>query len=156
MKNGIDYSALVDKAMIGVFKDVLKLVEKQGMPDEHMLYISFRTDNPKTVVSDALKKEYPEVMTIVLQHFFKNLVVESECFMVDLSFGGVIHHLSVPFSAVVSFHDPYANFGLAFSNLEEENINIKEETKDSLGILGTPNKKVKAEVLSFNKFKKKK
>jgi hypothetical protein len=54
-------------------------------------------------------------MTIIIQHQFWNLEVDDEKFSVALSFSSVQQTLTVPFSAVVSFVDPPAEFGLRFA-----------------------------------------
>ena len=65
-------------------------------------------------LSPRLRAQYPEEMTIVLQHQFWDLKVTDDAFEVGLSFGGVPERLLVPFEAIKSFFDPSVQFGLQF------------------------------------------
>ena len=49
-------------------------------------------------LSPRLLAQYPEEMTVILQHQFWDLVVTEDRFEVGLSFGGVPERLVVPFS----------------------------------------------------------
>ena len=154
MTNFIDYNKILNKYLINVFIDALKIVEKEGIVGDTALYITFKTNHPQTIVSDVLKSQYPEKMTIVLQHYFRNLKVEEDRFVVELSFASVPYYLSIPFTAVVGFEDRGANFGLVFpENVSESEFN--EVSKNDLGLLKEKQKKT-AEVISFSNFKKKK
>ena len=65
-------------------------------------------------LSPRLREQYPEEMTIVLQHQFWDLKVTDDAFEVGLSFGGVPERLLVPFDAIKGFFDPSVQFGLQF------------------------------------------
>ena len=65
-------------------------------------------------LSPRLLAQYPEEMTIILQHQFWDLMVTEDRFEVGLSFGGIPERLVVPFSAIKSFLDPSVQFGLQF------------------------------------------
>jgi hypothetical protein len=58
--------------------------------------------------------QYPEEMTVILQHQFWDLVVTEDRFEVGLSFGGIPERLVVPFNSIKSFFDPSVQFGLQF------------------------------------------
>ena len=66
-----------------------------------------------------MREQYPEEMTIVLQHQFWDLKVSEDSFEVGLSFGGVPESLLVPFEAIKSFFDPSVQFGLQFETIAE-------------------------------------
>ena len=87
-----------------------------GLPGEHHFYITFRTDHPGVVMPPRLRAQYPQEMTIVLQHQFWDLKMDAEAglFSVGLSFGGVPASLVIPLGAVTGFADPYVRFGLRF------------------------------------------
>ena len=82
-------------------------------------------------------------MTIVIQYEFWNLKVENDYFKITLSFNNINADLVIPFNKVISFADPYANFGLKLSNSKTNNTK-----KDSEKI----EKKKKNNVLEFKKF----
>jgi uncharacterized protein len=67
-----------------------------------------------------MRAQYPQEMTIVLQHQFWDLTVNDEGFEVGLSFGGVPERLGIPFAVVKSFFDPSVEFGLQFEQISEE------------------------------------
>ena len=65
-------------------------------------------------LSPRLLAQYPEEMTVILQHQFWDLTVSEDRFEVGLSFGGIPERLVVPFTAIKSFFDPSVQFGLQF------------------------------------------
>jgi len=84
------------------------------LPGDHHFYITFLSRAEGVKLSPRLLSQYPEEMTIILQHQFWDLVVTPDRFEVGLSFGGVPERLVVPFSAIKSFLDPSVQFGLQF------------------------------------------
>ena len=126
--NFIDYGHLIDDAMHVIVKKALQKVVKEGLPGKHHFFISFVTKFPGVKLSDALRKKYPEEMTIVLQHQFEELVVTDEQFSVILSFDNVKERIVIPFEALVAFADPSVKFGLQFRHVEETEI-IAEVTE---------------------------
>jgi len=116
----IDYSAILQDALRDAVRRVLEQVAEHGLPGEHHFYIGFRTDFPGVEVPRFLRQQYPEELTIILQHQFWGLEVTAEGFSVMLSFGGARHRLAVPFAALTTFADPAADFGLRFGAAGEE------------------------------------
>lgn len=110
----IRYDLITQDALRGVIRKVLSLVQRNGLPGQHHLYIAFDTGAEGVQVSKRLKDQYPEEMTIVLQYQFWELQVMNDRFEVKLSFGSVPEKLVVPFQAVKAFYDPSAQFGLQF------------------------------------------
>jgi uncharacterized protein len=114
----IRYDILAQAALRGVVRTVLADVAKKGLPGEHHFKITFATGAPGVQLSDRMRAQYPQVMTIVLQHQFWDLEVREEAFDVGLSFGGIPERLTVPFEAVTGFFDPAVQFGLQFETVE--------------------------------------
>ncbi len=110
----IRYDVMTQDALRGVVRAVLEQIAKTGLPGEHHLYIAFDTHGPGVSVSDRLKEQYPDEMTIVLQHQFWDLEISPERFDVKLSFNNVPERLIVPFAAIKAFYDPSVQFGLQF------------------------------------------
>jgi uncharacterized protein len=112
----IDYASFLQEAMQeslrAVVRRVLEQVEEHGLPGEHHLLIGFRTAHPGVEVPRFLRDQYPEEVTIVLQHQFWGLEVSPEAFSLLLSFNGSRQRVMVPFAAVTAFGDPSVNFGL--------------------------------------------
>ena len=114
----IRYDVLARDALRGVLRRVLSDAAAHGLPGEHHFFITFLSSAEGVKLSPRLLAQYPEEMTIILQHQFWDLVVTEERFEVGLSFGGIPERLVVPFSAIKSFFDPSVQFGLQFEPSE--------------------------------------
>lgn len=161
--NTIDYAKLIDDAMHFVVKSALRQVAKQGLPPTHHFFVTFKTDSKGVMMSDKLRERYPEEMTIVIQHQFYDLEVDEDHFSIVLSFDGVKHNLTVPFSSLISFVDPSVKFGLQFSQIfdgeqapeeEEEKPSGKKKKAPAKG-KETKAKKGENNVITLDKFRKK-
>lgn len=117
----IRYDVLARDALRGVLRQVLTDAAEHGLPGDHHFYITFLSKAEGVKLSPRLLSQYPEEMTIILQHQFWDLVVTPDRFEVGLSFGGVPERLVVPFSAIKSFLDPSVQFGLQFETAEGAN-----------------------------------
>jgi uncharacterized protein len=113
-KDRMRYDLLVQDALRSVVKAALIRVSKEGLPGNHHFFITFRTDADGVDISPALRSEYPEEMTIVLQHQYWGLTIDDEGFSVGLSFNKTPQTLRIPFHALVQFHDPAVQFQLPF------------------------------------------
>ncbi len=110
----IRYDILAQDALRGVIRKVLSEVAKTGLPGEHHFFISIATQAPGVRISSRLLAQYPEEITIVLQHQYWELTVTEQSFEVGLSFNGVPERLLVPFNAIKGFLDPSVQFELRF------------------------------------------
>jgi hypothetical protein len=110
----IRYDVLARDALRGVLRKVLSDAAAHGLPGEHHFFITFISTAEGVKLSPRLLAQYPDEMTIILQHQFWDLVVHEDRFEVGLSFGGIPERLVVPFSAIKSFFDPSVQFGLQF------------------------------------------
>lgn len=120
MPDHIRYDLLTQQALRGVVRSVLtETAKKKVLPGDHHFYISFDTRAEGVRLSDRLKAQYPEQMTIILQHQFWDLKVTDDGFEVGLSFGGAPEKLVVPFEAIKGFFDPSVQFGLQFEEVIE-------------------------------------
>lgn len=125
----ISYESLVEKSLLNVVSEALKIAEQEGLGDTNHFYISFRTQHPGIIISDRLKASYPDEMTIVLQHEFTALEVTDTAFSVTLSFGNIPERITVPFQSITRFADPYAQFALSFMQMPIEEIKEDKPTK---------------------------
>jgi hypothetical protein len=114
----IRYDVLARDALRGVLRRVLTDAAEHGLPGEHHFFITFLSTAEGVKLSPRLLAQYPEEMTVILQHQFWDLVVTEDRFEVGLSFGGIPERLVVPFSAIKSFFDPSVQFGLQFDPQE--------------------------------------
>ena len=119
MADQIRYDLLTQQALRGVVRSVLSDAAKKGLPGDHHFFISFDTHGDGVRISDRLRAQYPEEMTIILQHQFWHLTVTERGFEVELTFGGIMEKLSIPFDAINGFFDPSVQFGLQFEEVIE-------------------------------------
>ena len=112
MADHIRYDLLTQQALRSVVRSVLADTAKKGLTGDHHFYISFNTQADGVRLSNRLLAQYPEEMTIILQHQFWELTVTDDAFELGLSFGGVPEKLTVPFDAINGFFDPSVQFGL--------------------------------------------
>ena len=110
----IRYDVLARDALRGVLRRVLTDAAEHGLPGEHHFFITFVSTADGVKLSPRLLAQYPEEMTVILQHQFWDLAVHDDRFEVGLSFGGIPERLAVPFAAIKSFFDPSVQFGLQF------------------------------------------
>jgi hypothetical protein len=114
VKDLFRYDRMVERALRGVVREALARTTASGLPGTHHFYITFQTKHPGTKIPDTLSAQYPEDMTIVLEHQFWDLEVEEDHFAVTLSFQNRPERLTVPFEAITAFTDPSVKFGLQF------------------------------------------
>ena len=115
----IRYDVLARDALRGVLRRVLTDAAEHGLPGEHHFFITFLSTAEGVKLSPRLLAQYPEEMTVILQHQFWDLVVTEDRFEVGLSFGGITERLAIPFEAIKGFFDPSVQFGLQFEEVTE-------------------------------------
>jgi hypothetical protein len=106
MDGGLPYATFVHAALRHLVRSALEHAAAHGLPGEHHFYLTFRTTHPGVAIPARLKAQYPDEMTIVLQHQFWDLKLQDDAFTVGLSFNGVPASLTIPFAAMIGFHDP--------------------------------------------------
>ena len=118
----LPYETWIETALRQVVAQAIKHVAVHGLPGGHHFYIGFRTDHPGVVIPARLRAQYPQEMTIVLQHQFWDLKFDEESreISVGLSFGGAGSILVIPLDAVISFADPKVRYGLRFNPVMPE------------------------------------
>jgi hypothetical protein len=121
----IRYDILTQEALRSVVRTVLVDAAAKGLPGEHHFYINIDTRAEGVKISPRLAAQYPEEMTIVLQHQFWDLAVHDDVFEVGLSFNGIPERLVVPLAAIKGFFDPSVQFGLQFA-IEGEELEAEE------------------------------
>ncbi|WP_028029037.1 SspB family protein [Gemmobacter nectariphilus] len=156
MARGIDYGNLMHQAMRGLIRQVLTEVGEHGLPGAHHFFITFDTTHPDVQIADWLRARYPSEMTIVLQHWFDNLMVDDDGFTVTLNFGNQPEPLRIPFDALRTFVDPSVEFGLRFESHEDEDEDETddEDGDDDGGDDDPPPAPREAEVVRLDRFRK--
>ena len=101
MTDYIGYEALTQAAMRGVVREALRQAAKgSAPPGDHHFYVTFRTKAPGVKIPDHLIEQFPEEMTIVIQHQYWDLEVHDGHFEIILKFNRVPQHLSIPYVTV--------------------------------------------------------
>src|SRR5882724_5589914 len=85
-KDFIGYQALTDAALRGVVRDALRRIEKSGLIGAHHFYLTFKTHAEGVDIPDFLKEQYPDEMTIIIQHQYWALKVREDYFEATLTF----------------------------------------------------------------------
>ena len=80
----IRYDVLARDALRGVLRRVLSDAAEHGLPGEHHFFITFLSKADGVKLSPRLLAQYPEEMTIILQHQFWDLVVTEDRFEVGI------------------------------------------------------------------------
>ena len=157
MTDTLDYGSLMHRAMRGLIFNVLEQVRDHGLPGNHHFFITFDTTHPDVQLADWLKDRYPEEMTVVIQHWFDNLVVREDGFSITLNFGDQPEPIQIPFDAIQTFVDPSVEFGLRFENQDmDEDEEEADETEPSAEATETADEEPRqeAEVVSLDQFRR--
>ena len=130
----LPYDRWTEDAMREVALRALEYVVENGLPGEHHFYLTFRTAHPGVRMPAHLKARYPEEMTIVLQHQYRDLKVDRVARTVSagLVFGGVPASLLLPFGALTAFWDPHVRVGMRFRSEVEQDVGEEPESFKSV------------------------
>ena len=139
----INYKKIMNANIINILKDVLKIIDKEGIVNGHHLYITFMTNHPKVVIPSWLKEKYPNEITIIIQYEYYNLKIFKNYFSITLSFNNIKADLKIDYDSIISFADPKANFGLKIKDNENLQKNVRKLRKSK-----------KNNVIDFNNYKK--
>ena len=160
----IRYDVLARDALRGVLRRVLTDAAEHGLPGDHHFFITFLSTAEGVKLSPRLLAQYPEEMTVILQHQFWDLTVTEDRFEVGLSFGGVAERLVVPFNSIKSFFDPSVQFGLQFEPADAPAASLPAIAAPAAPTVPTPAVENKdepakpsegAEVVRLDRFRKK-
>jgi hypothetical protein len=114
----LPYEGWLEEAQRQVVVRALAFAAEQGLPGDHHFYVTFRTHYAGVHIPARLMAQYPEEMTIVLQHQYWDLKIdEDDVLTVGLSFSGIPSTLVIPVGAIIGFADPHARFGLRMQPL---------------------------------------
>ncbi len=157
--DALDYGKMMQRALRGVMAESLGVVAAHGIPGAHHFYITFDTSHPGVDMPAWLREQFPDEITIVLQHEFWDLAVTPDRFCVSLTFSDRTAHLVVPFDAVTTFVDPHAEFGLKFDahDADEDAAEGDEDllpTDDDPGAPAAPPAEHGGDVVRLDSFRK--
>ena len=129
----IDYKVLIENAMLGMVRDILKKISQSGLPDNHHFLITFFSKSKGVVIPHWMKEKYPDKMTIIIRNWFENLNVTEKKFDISLNFNNTVEHLTIPFSSLELFSDPSVDFAISFhqiNNLSNRRTEIEAEKSE--------------------------
>ena len=92
-------------------------------------------------------------MTVVVQHWFENLVVTEDGFTITLNFGDQPEPMVIPFDAVRTFVDPSVEFGLRFESQESTDDEDEEGDESDIEVEDDA-PRPQAQVVSLDQFRK--
>jgi hypothetical protein len=95
------YADRAQAALLGMVRKVMQEAASEGLAGGHHFYITYFTYAEGVVISDRLRAQHPEEITIVLQNQFEDLQIEQDAFHVTLSFNDTPERLTVPFAAAI-------------------------------------------------------
>ncbi len=127
MARTIDYGNLMHRSMCRMIQSVLQDVAANGLPGAHHFFITFDTNASGVAIADWLKARYPKDMTVVIQHWYENLIVTDEGFSITLNFGNAPEPLIIPFDSLRTFVDPSVEFGLRFETQGDDQSDDEAE-----------------------------
>jgi hypothetical protein len=104
----------------GEMRKILAEFAGKGLRGAHHYSITFLTSADGVTLPAELRSQYPQEMSVILQHQFEHLVVSDDRFDVVLSFKGLKKRVVVPFNAITHFIDPSVNFRLEFDPASPE------------------------------------
>ena len=147
----IEYQKILNKNLLNVFIEILKEIENQGLDGKNHLYVTFATNNPKTLIPDWLLQKYPNEMTIVIQHEYYHLSVNKKNFNIGLSFNNKKCDLKISFDSIISFVDPSSNFGI---NYQLNKTKVENDKKNLVKKKKSVKNKNYSNVINFSNYKK--
>ena len=153
----LPYEQWIEQAYREVMIKALLHAQAEGLPGAHHFYITFRTTARGVLIPTRLLAQYPQEMTIVLQHQFWDLSYdrEAEAIHVGLSFGGVPSKLTIPLASVVEFADPHIRYGLRFQPSEQPALeDIQPPLEEPAEEPETPKESEPGQVVSLDAFRR--
>ena len=147
----IEYQKILNKNLLNVFVEILKEVEEKGLDGNNQLYITFATNNSKTLIPNWLLQKYPNEMTFVIQLEYYHLSVNKKNFSIGLSFNNKKCDLKISFDSIISFVDPSSNFGL---NYQINKAIVEKDKKTLVKKKKSVKKKKTSNVINFSNYKK--
>lgn len=152
----LPYDEWTQEALRQVVVSAIAFAAREGLPGGHHFYITFKTAYPGVVIPDRLRAQYPDEMTIVLQHQFHSLTIDerTQLISVGLSFSGIPSVLVIPVAAITAFADPEVRFGLSFEVEVPDQIDLAELSVPDGDDAPAQRSPAPAEVVSLDAFRR--
>ena len=122
MSNAIDYQKLMHSAICTVVKNALTVIAHSEHSTNVHIAISFLTNYKGVNLPDHVKENYPQEITVILQHQFRSLQIFDNSISVILSFRGQEETVVIPFHSIIKYIDVYQGFVLDLEQYMSNNI----------------------------------
>ena len=152
----LPYDTWTQEALRHVVVSAIAHAAHEGLPGGHHFYVTFKTGYPGVQIPDRLRAQYPDEMTIVLQHQFHSLAMDEvdQVLSVGLSFSGIPSTLVIPVAAITAFADPEVQFGLNFDVEVPQSMPLAELPAPEGDDVPSRNYDGPAEVVSLDAFRR--
>lgn len=121
------------EASLKIVKNAIKVLSKEQKLVGHAFYIAFATQYKGVKITDKLKEQYPEKMTIVLEHQFDNLVADNRGFAVTIYINSAPYELYVPYKSILSFHDAVTEITFVLADMPSKLVDNKKSSRYTSG-----------------------
>ena len=128
-KDIFDFPLWINESALSIVIKALQTLEKTRNAYGHSFYISFVTTHVDVTISDSLLKQYPEIMTIVLEHQFEAIKTTKIGLEVTLYFNGIPETLFIPWHSIVAFNDKLSKVQLLFKPNNEKKKKLEKDNK---------------------------
>ena len=166
MSSGFNYLVLMRQGMFDLIKNILVKTRETGLIGEQHFFINFSTSSDEVIMSQRLKEQYPEEISIIIRNWYADLEVADSYFSITLNFGNIPENMRIPYHVINSFSDPSVNFTVKPNALSpiDELVKFDEEIKSvdkmveaiEASNLGDTNPEKKTgEIISLETFRKK-
>lgn len=115
--------------MCNIIKEAISTFANQEYYKQIHIAVTLSTKYKGVVLPEYIKESYPDIITLIIQHQFRNLKVNDNDFSVILSFKGKDENVIVPFKSITKYVDLLANFSLDLNQYENIHSQINEEVK---------------------------
>ena len=149
---GSVYEKLVDEALRMCARTVLQKIAQTGLVGDQHFYLTYQTDYPGVVLSERMRKIYPQEITIVLQNQFWDLTIGEESISVRVCFNQIPEKVSIPFKAFKALVDPSADFSLKFLTPEAAGTTRLPAAKKPQKWPASPDGEKKGTLLTHERF----
>ncbi|OYY03896.1 MAG: hypothetical protein B7Y73_05635 [Acidocella sp. 35-58-6] len=152
----LPYDTWTQEALRHVVVSAIAHAAHEGLPGGHHFYVTFKTGYPGVQIPDRLRAQYPDEMTIVLQHQFHSLAMDEvdQVLSVGLSFSGIPSTLVIPVAAITAFADPEVQLGLNFEVEVPQTVPLAELPAPEGDDVPSRNYDGPAEVVSLDAFRR--
>lgn len=115
-ENCVDYGQLIEKAIRSIVREALKGIKKNEKNKKYCFMFEVNTRHKGVKLPKNILSQYKDTITLIMQYQFSDLNIFDEYFSVNLSFGGVISNVVIPFDAILTFSDKENDFEIKFNN----------------------------------------